>query len=80
MNERTDPHLRKEIAVESKAMLESRAFLFAVKALRQQWFGELMLCKDPNEKLELIAQLKALEAIPQRLEGFINDEKNAPRK
>lgn len=77
---KTDPEVVKEIAREARTILDNRAFLQAVIDLRKQWFGELMDAKTDSPKvLELIAMLRALEAIPGRLASMTHDAQMAPR-
>jgi hypothetical protein len=52
-------------------------FMAAVKAVRLQWFGDLMDTRDPDATLTLVAQLRALDAIPEQLQTAVNDYKMA---
>jgi hypothetical protein len=77
---KTDPEVVKEIAREARTILDNRAFLQAVIDLRKQWFGEMMDAKTDGPKvLELVAMLRALEAIPSRLASMTHDAQMAPR-
>jgi hypothetical protein len=67
-------------AKESKDLLEDSIFTQAVLALRQQWFAEVMAAKSKEEREDLWAQIKALEAIPKQLQVFINDYKMAAQR
>lgn len=70
---------RKELAREAKQLKDNPAFQAAILALRKQWFGELMT--DPAAHvMERVAQLRTLEAIPQQLQVFINDQTMAERR
>jgi hypothetical protein len=82
MNEipRSDATLRKELADEAKELLDNRAFKTAILVLRQTWFAQLMASKVKTEQDELVAMLKALESIPQRLESLILDERMAQKR
>ena len=77
---RTDPELRKALAREAEELLANRAFQAAILALRQVWHAEQMLDATSNKKAKMLrAKMMALEAIPQQLAVFINNEKMAPR-
>jgi len=77
---RADATLRQELAKEAKELLDNRVFQAAILTCRKQWFGELMTTADDTAQRELVAKLKALEAIPQRLESLITDELIAQKK
>ena len=68
-----DSAARKQLAQDAEGLLENKAFTAAILALRKQWFGEL-LATDPKYLVQIQARLQALEAIPQQLQIFINDE------
>lgn len=65
---------RRNEAREAKDLLTDPAFLRALLALRKQWFDELMVAVVDGKKLELVAQLKALDMIGPRLQSYINRE------
>lgn len=80
MNEglqRIDPEVRKADARDARELLEDRIFGKAVDDLYEQALGKLMICKNAEEKLELVAQLQALKAIPLQLNHYVNSEKKA---
>ena len=52
-------------------------FMAAVKAVRLQWFGDLMDTRDKEATDALVAQLRALDAIPEQLQTAVNDYKMA---
>jgi hypothetical protein len=52
-------------------------FMAAVKAVRLEWFGELMDARDRDAADALVAKLRALDAIPERLQTAVNDYKMA---
>ena len=65
---------KRELSEEAKTVLESKAFDHAVRELRKRWFDELMSAADTTErKLELLAQIKALETLPAQLKILVND-------
>ena len=68
---------KRELADSAKALIEDKAFSSAILSLRKRWFEELMNATGTDEKLELIARTKALEAIPAELGVLINDFKMA---
>lgn len=71
---------RRERAEEAKELLDSKAFTAAILALRKQWFGEQMATRDKDEIFAIALKIQALEAIPQQLQLFVNDEVMARRK
>ena len=71
---------RKELARESGELVKNKAFQAAILALRKQWFNELMVDTNEDRNTRLIAKLRALEAIPQQLQVFVNDQMMAERK
>jgi hypothetical protein len=71
---RADPEVVKAIGREAKDLLENRAFATAVRTLHKQWLGELIGSQPlADKKDELIAQLRVLEAISQRLTSMVRD-------
>jgi hypothetical protein len=78
MIERTDPQLVKEVAREAKSLLDDRAFSAAVKTLHKQWLGELISDGADDQKVrDLVAKLRVLEAIAQRLASMMRDDQFA---
>ncbi len=72
---------RRELARTAKELLATRAFTQAVLDLRKDWFGMLMSGGLTKEREgELLAQLRALEAIPQRLESMIRNQLDHDRR
>ena len=69
-------------ADQAKALKEDPAFQAAILALRKEWFGLLMAGaqSSPEQKLELVARLRTLEALPQQLQVFMNDWAMTKRK
>lgn len=62
----------RELGEGAKGLLEDKAFDQAVRDLRKIWFDELMSSAHTTErKLELIAQLKALETFPAQLKTYM---------
>lgn len=56
---------------------EKGVFRLATNALKKEWYAELILAKTRAEQDEVLARLKALEALPSALQLFINDYKFA---
>ena len=56
---------------------EKGVFMLAVRALRIKWFNEHLDTTDRDKDRELKARLQVLRAIPDELQGFINDYKMA---
>ena len=73
----TDNAERKELAQESARLLENKAFTAAILALRKQWFAEWTASRDKDWDIVLKAKILALEEIPQQLQVFVNDERQA---
>lgn len=64
----------KAMARSASDLLSNQAFNRAVLDLRKQWFGELMTTTGDYEEIQrIIAQLRALEAIPAHMQTYIND-------
>ena len=69
-----DPTERKEWADEAKELVANKAFSEAILRLRKQWFAEAMAAPPGPVRDEIIAKVKALEAIPQQLQILVNDQ------
>ena len=70
-----DPDIRKALAKDAEGLLGDGAFAIAVKTLRMSWYAELMNDgTEPPKVLELVARLRALEAIPQMLDHLVTSE------
>ena len=80
--QRADPDLIKALAKDAKDLLEDRAFSTAIRALHAQWYGELIResQNNPDKVTELVAKLRALEAIPKMLEHFMASEVMAQKR
>ena len=73
---KTDPEVVKSAARSATDILGNTAFQQAILDLRKQWFGSLMSATvDDAEARRLVAQLRALEAIPNQLQTYINSGK-----
>jgi len=70
---------KKELADEARSLLDNRAFTQAILELRKRWFDQLMAVRTNEERLDLVAALKALEAIPTELQIQINNYTMAKR-
>ena len=68
---------RRQLAEESKELLESKALCAAILELRKQWFAEWVASTNEEQDKRLKAQIRALEAIPQELQILINNQKMA---
>ena len=70
------------LADQAKELKDDPAFQAAILALRKEWFGRLMAgaLLSPEQKLDLVARLQALETIPQQLQVFMNDLEMVKRK
>ena len=64
---------KREIALEAKEIIESKAF-WAVKAdMREALVNELVTAKDRERRDEIIAELTVLESVLGRFKARIND-------
>ena len=70
---------KRELSLEAKGLLDTKAFTDAILSLRKRWFAELMEAPDTEQKLALIERIRALEAIPLELQTIINDYTMAKR-
>ena len=70
---------KREIALEAKEIIESKAF-WAVKAdMREALVNELLTARDKERRDDAIAELKVLESVLGRLKARINDYNAAAR-
>ena len=70
---------KREIALEAKEIIESKAFT-AVKAdLREALVNELVTAKDRERRDDIIAEIRVLESVLGRLKARINDYNSAAR-
>jgi hypothetical protein len=76
----TDLQVVRELAQGAKALQDDRAFKVAVAALENQWYGEMLMAQTVEEKLDRVAKLSALKAIPKMLDSLIASEKMAQRR
>jgi flagellar motor switch/type III secretory pathway protein FliN len=76
-----DLQKKRELNDAAKDLLENKAFLQAIIELRKRWFDELMTAAETKEQRdELIAKMKALEAIPTELTVIMNNYKMGLRQ
>jgi hypothetical protein len=76
-----DLQKKRELHDDAKELLENSAFKVAILELRKRWFDELMTAAETREQRdELVAKMKALEAIPAALTVIINDYKMGLRQ
>jgi hypothetical protein len=69
-----DLSAKRELAIEAKEILESKAFEAAKAALRDRLVNTLVTTAATNErKLELVAQIKVVDEIVGQLRALIND-------
>jgi hypothetical protein len=61
----------------NELLAEKGVFMLAVRALRIKWFNEHLDNADRDKDRELKAKLQVLRAIPDEIQGFINDYKMA---
>jgi hypothetical protein len=73
-----DLSAKRALKDEAEALLdEAGVFMRAVKATRIGWYRELMDTREEHIEKKLLAQLRALDAVPQLLQGAITDFKFA---
>ena len=73
-----DLSTKEEFAEAAQDLLDNKAFKQAILELRKRWFDELMTGADTREQRdEMVAKMKALEAIPLELTILVNDYKMA---
>ena len=78
--QRQDLHDKAERARLAKALLEDKAFAYAMLQLRQRWFHTLLEKGGGNsDSVELVAKINALEGLAMELQICINDFKMAMR-
>ncbi len=71
---------KRELSLQAKELLETKAFTEAILSLRKRWFAELMDETATTEaKLALIERIRALEALPLELQTLVNDFTMAKR-
>ena len=73
-----DTQAKRVLFDEAQELLaEKGVFMLAVRSLRIKWFNEYLDSMDREKDRELKAKLQVLRAIPDELQGFINDYKMA---
>jgi hypothetical protein len=76
-----DLQKKRELHDDAKELIERPSFKAAILDLRKRWFDELMTAAATREQRdELIAKMKALEAIPAALTVIMNDYKMGLRQ
>jgi hypothetical protein len=68
-----DIHELRDHALDAKDFLEHRAWLRAIRDLTVLWNDDLMFAKTNEERLEIVALLKALRAVPERMRKQIEN-------
>jgi hypothetical protein len=69
-----DLSARRELHDAARDLYADKAFLAALDRLRKTWLAELINTADTTErKLELVAQMKALDGIPGALKAIMAD-------
>lgn len=72
---KTDPEEIKERARFAKALLEDKAFQYAVLEIRKRWFAQFLESNTETDAIVWRAKLQTLEAIATELAMQINDYK-----
>ena len=63
---------RRELSEAAKVLMADKAFQTAFKALKQRWWNQIIeLPHDGPLQTELIARLRALDALPTELSAII---------
>ena len=66
---------------EAEILLDEKGvFLTAVRAVRIKWYRELMATRETKVKDELVAMLRALDAVPEMMQTEISNHKMAAAK
>jgi hypothetical protein len=69
-----DLQKKRELSEAASELDDNKAFQQAILDLRKHWFNQLMTAALTTEaKLELIAQIKALELLPVQLKLYIKN-------
>lgn len=72
---------KRELHDQAKELYDYPAFKHALERLRTRYVAELVAGADTTErKLEIIASMKALDAIPGELKTIMNDYTMAKRQ
>jgi hypothetical protein len=71
----TDLELVKQHAREAESILDNQTFKKAVSDLRTRLTGALMASSGNERQLQLVAEMKALEAIEVQLTSYVNNGK-----
>jgi hypothetical protein len=76
-----DLHELRERAEAAKALLDDKAFQFALLSLRKRWFGQLLEQQGQTlRQAELCSMLRALELFPHELGTLVNDYRVALKR
>ena len=76
----TDLQEKRELALEAKEIIESKAFEAAKANLRDRLINTLLTSAPTTErKLELVAQIKVIDEIAGQLKALINDYNSGVR-
>jgi hypothetical protein len=75
-----DLQQKRELNDAAKELLENKAFTQAIMDLRKRWYDQLMTTAVREQRDELIAMSKALEAIPTELTVIMNNFKMGLRQ
>jgi hypothetical protein len=74
----SDLSAKRARADEAAGLLDEKGvFMGAVRSTRISLYRELMDARDKHVEDKLLAQLRVLDAIPQEIQGVINDYKVA---
>ena len=71
---------KKELADGARELMDDKAFRQAIQELHTLYLGQLMAAGATEQKLELIAMMKALANIPAELKVIMNNFQMAARQ
>lgn len=73
---KTDPEKARDLAVHAKALLEDKAFQYAMLELRKRWFNEVLEIGGGDlPSARLCAKINALESLARELAIEIDNYK-----
>jgi hypothetical protein len=75
-----DLQKKRELHDAAKELLDNKAFLQAIIELRKRWYDQILAMAKGEQRDELIAMSKALDALAPELSVIMNNFKMALRR
>ena len=75
-----DLQKKRELHDAAKELLDNKAFLQAILELRKRWYDQILAMAKGDERDELIAMSKALDALAPELSVIMNNYKMGLRQ